>query len=52
MMANHEFQNVKKIMVESIDIFGLRIIGNVSADTFSTVLVIPYPILKGYHLYQ
>ena len=46
MMANHEYQNDKKIMVESIDILGLKILVIRLPIRFSKVLAIPSPILK------
>ena len=48
MMANHEYQNDKKIMVESIEIFGLKNIG----DTFFKSSGNTFTNIKRYQLYQ
>ena len=52
MMANHEYQNDKKIMVESIDIFGLKNIGDMSADTLFKSIGNTFTDIERYHLYQ
>ena len=52
MMANHKYQTDKKIMVESIDIFGLKNIGDTSADTFFKRIGNAFTDIERYHLYQ
>jgi hypothetical protein len=50
--GNHEYQNDKKIMVESIDIFGLKNIGDTSADTFVKSIGNTFTDIERYHLYR
>lgn len=50
--GNHEYQNDKKIMVESIDIFGLKNIGDTSADTFFKSIGNTFTDIERYHLYR
>ena len=52
MMANHEYQNDKKIMLESIDILGLKNIGDTSANTFFKSIGNTFTTIERYHLYQ
>ena len=52
MLANHEYLNDKKIMVESIDIFGLKNIGDTSANTVFKSIGNTFTNIERYHLYQ
>ena len=51
-MANHEYQNDKKIMVESIDIFGLTNIGDTPGDMFFKSISNTFTDIERYLLYR
>ena len=52
MMAAMNIKMIKKIMVESIDIFGLKNIGDTSAATFFKSIGNTFTDIERYHLYQ